>query len=671
MSASISALKLFKSASRLQPQTTMVLSHYFEAIKAGDLLRVKQWFLKRSFSSRSIDESAWDLACLQNRPDIAQVIQEQMAKDSAREQALFGTLDQKGPYKRTYLRFDNTHFFRYLLFETNKDFFFLQTGYNTQMEAPFVQKALQHLDGKAFSDRMYFHFFLNEHSREDIRQRVIETVDCLLALKKKDGTEIDFLHMRPVLTALEIGFVDASLGFPPHDEPLVSHGEQIPNTYEGYEMYEAAAHADYERILALLRAGADPNARFNATTALQTAAHLGTEYVFNRYSPYTEDIRYTNLLATIKLLLEHGADPGIENHDETLMEFLVRYSQFVKPEVQAMYQEIIALITVHKQARKHILVHPDVVDSPLSRRVQQANDEMDKKTQPNPCIASVIKYGEILSLLMLDGELLKIESRKIDALDEAEYEILFQYFNTQKSLHIESGISKRDYFDSLMRIYSGTGYVEMIWHRGQLKGYVVSNVISTVVAGNATTIYYAKLALAQLPSSYAGIMKAMLFMRGFSWRNEESNQEVITFYEAASARGFGLSDIINRFPTVPVLKESMPEILSQVYEGYSSEIEMHQGAWYVKDAMRVDEPQERFSQRWPTFSSLVRDNYQAIYQRSGWAMAMAFPNDEDNYDCFQKQLIPLIGEEAFNALLAFYHETGCSVSSVPKFRCSL
>lgn len=159
-------------------------------------------------------------------------------------------------------------------------------------------------------------------------------------------------------------------------------------------MHEAAAHADYGRMLNLLRSEADPHACFSSVSTLHTAAHLGTRYVFNPCFPFTEEIRYNNLLTTITLLLEYGADPGMQSHDE-----------------------------------------------------------MDKKLQSTPCVTSVRNDGDILNLLMLDGTILKIESRNIADLDAAEYEMLFQYFNAQKSLHIESGISKRDYFDALMRIH--------------------------------------------------------------------------------------------------------------------------------------------------------------------------------------------------------------------------
>lgn len=681
--------------------------YYFKAIKRGDLQMVENWFAIRTFFWENLEkaainlalsrrEKAKDLALSSRYEDIAAVIQIILEDDKIEQKERFSSSSPfSGPYRRASQEFDRDCYFYEINFESHlhkpidnctNAMANIWVCYRTSLEEPFLADAFEGLPYQNLNMHFRFDFSSIEHDINEIKTTFNLLLTLLTTYGKKDGSPVDTNDLSFLEKAMNTFINDLETGFsaPSDYKPRVF--KETPITYDGFKLYNAAREANPKKMQSALKKGANPDAIFDMCTPLFVAAYLGVNYVFNERSPGTQPERFHDLLQTVKLLLEYKADPNQSWQQRTWMEYLVWQSVSDKTERQEIYQEMINLVNTTLHSRPHISVH-ESQQSLTADTVRRVNQQMQKKQNTEVFVQDVERGINQITLMMKDGYSITIESRIIEELkfyEPAKYHQILTFFDEHPNIVIEtassstkptsssffqdesSALSKKQYLANLMHSNLGTGYIDIIWHKEKLLGFIISEQIIHDLNGRTTLINYGKLVLAHIPSQYPGLLKGLIWLRAFApLQNPSESHASIYFYEAASSRGFGIADTLKRFPLYHVLEEETSQLISLLYPE-ETEIMQEQGTYYIKDPLLIKEPPERQSDL-ATRTTLVRANFETEYQRLGWVIPIAFPANHENYAILKQSLMPLLGEDALAGLMNFFSQE-CRTSEPQRAR---
>ena len=647
--------------------TTNPIDDFFRAISEGKSENVAKWLSGRLVNWRACDEAGLDLASRCNHTAITAMLKKHLDTEAAtQEEKTKKSYQKAGIYDRAELHFDREYYyFNKILFETNLNkSATLYVCYKTQLEFPFLRNALAKLDSSEGPNYLFFTYDLNKQNQAQIFTHLQSVLMALIQLKKKNGAEIATDAFDRIFAGLEAFFIDAEQEFPDENyllrNKLFQREKKSLQTFTDFELYRAASRFSSKDMHELLRSpSADPNSRFDSATILHIAASLGANNAFVTTDVSVMAKNAAQVLETIDYLLVKGADPALETHGETLMEFLIRDFQYIKKEEhKELYKKIIARLTVNlpfSNLKPHVLVHPSVAGSSLSKTVIAVNDEMKNISQRKPYISDVITtpgaYSEF-TLHMTDGSKINVKSKEVANLTDEEYEELYQFFEPRCPLCPTSNINKKEYFDSLIsaRAKTGASFVETIRQNGVLKGIIVYEMISTQRDHKNENIYHVKLTLANV-NQYLHLMKLLTYLRGFAFYHNHPNDINYTYCEPVSARGFATADIFRRFPESLELKNVMRDLIATVYSN-KVVLEHVNNCYYVKDALDIENEDVSATDK-INFSSIERNIYKNIYHRRGHALCVASLNDEENYQRLIKLLAPLVGSQYFK-LQSFY-----------------
>ncbi len=658
-----------KTANNAKWYTRDATDDFFKAIVEGKSESVARCLSDRLINWQARDEAGLDLASRCNHTAITAMLKKHLDTEAAMEEEKTKKSYQKaGIYDRAELNFDHKYYFNKILFETNLNkTAALYVCYKTQLEFPFLKDALVKLDSIEGQNNLLFTYDLNKQNQAQIFAQLQSVLMALIRFKKKDGSEIATDAFDRIYAGLEAFFIDAAQGFPGENyllrNKLFQREKKSLQTFTEFELYRAASQFNSKKMYELLRSpSADPNSRFDSETILHIAACLGSSNAFVTSDVSAMARNAAQVLETIEYLLVKGADPALETHGETVMEFLIHYFQFInKEEHKELYKKIIARLTAnlpYSNLKPHVTVHPSVAGSSLSKIVIAVNDEMKNISQRKPYIRDVITtpgvYAEF-TLNMTDGSKINVKSKEVANLTKEEYEELYQFFDPRCPLCPTSNINKKQYFDTLIsaRAETGVSFVETIRQNGVLKGIIVYEMISTQRDHKNENIYHVKLTLANV-NQYLYLMKLLTYLRGFAFYHNHPDDINYIYCEPVSARGFATADIFRRFPESLELKNVMRDLIATVYSN-KVVLEHVNNCYYVKDALDIEIEDVSATDK-INFSSIERKIYKNIYHRRGYALCVASLSDEENYQRLTKLLLPLIGSSPYLKLQSFYSQ---------------
>lgn len=671
-----------------EPLMPMSIDDFFNAILTANIGAIRNWYKVKISNFIPFEEAGLDLAkrLADLHPEsrllydeIADIIATQLQDEYARMQS-----ETHQPFVKlhshTFLAFDRTYVFGSIRLETYRDgTIMLRINYKTKLQYPFIRNALLDFTGRETLNSIAFDYHIAHQSEADIVTDLAHIFCALIRLHNQDSKPIDFTVFSPFIFAIENFFHDMQQGLPEPYMVTSAFNYTPSNTYFAYELYLAACHADPNLMLCLLRGDADPNLRFDRETILYYAILIGTRTVFAKDSSYSIEEGTERLLKTIKLLIKYGANPCIENDSgETMMEFLVTESMHVKPEIAHLYQTIFTLLLGSNKARPHILVHPEALATiPIANTVADANQEMVRRWHRGPSIFAASQQNLNSTTLLLhmgNGKRLKIESVKVAQLNEHRYEELFAFFAAHPALEIRGSTPqvtcssssssspddtanqishKRDYFDSLMRIVN-SGTIDIISDSRGIQGFIMSKFIHGTVAGKPATVYFPKFGLAH-PSLHSGLITALIWLRGFTYRQYlPQDTTLFCYYDAASASGFLGAQMMQRFPTSSQLNSVMPELISMAHSDADAPT-MHEGCYYRPAKIKIAEKGYASSLRWQTPATIESIMHQE-FALDGQLLAVAFLMDSDNFHALEEFLRPMMSATTLSALLTFYRE---------------
>ncbi len=505
----------------------------------------------------------------------------------------------------------------------------------------------------------------------------ISIFSVLVDLKKKDGTLLDENVFSRLIEMLQIFFNEweqdlcIPISFQEMSDIDVENANE--NSYLDLILNQAAIYFEHERMFQFLRDGVNPNSRYCGSTLLYAAAVQGTDNVFNPFAPYGVEGSRQRLLTTLKLLLFYGADPLLDNYGKTLMQYLVSASTHVKPYILGVYQDIIRLLTISPLMKPHIAIHPETQRWPIAQVVADANTIMHKHLHLTPYISSIALYTSPfyqIVLSMKDSKHVTIIPKNIKLLTLDEYKQLFEFFNAYPGIDImpdksipqssssddyssspsASRSRKQRYFNGLMQ----RGIVDMIFCEGKLIGFFISDTILCHMNKTPTLIFHAKFALAHMPSTYKGLMKAFIWLRGFALSQQFTKYQHICYNEAASTHGFATVSNVKNFPVYSEENELVPKLVEHIYPSGELTVTQYQGFFYMRDDPMVIHPAASSLSTHPSSSSLVGKVYDAIQSRCpGAHIPMFFKPNAQNFATLRQSFAQIMGP-AFDVLVESY-----------------
>lgn len=661
---------------------SMDVDDYLNAVDAGDVNQVADYLSHRTFSCRPTDEAARDLALRRNHISIRTLIENKMREEAERQAKLFPNplVSQRTRlYKRVTLDFDRNHHFSRLMLETKIDgTACLYICYRTQLQYPFLKDGLAKLGRNGCNGYVLFTYDINEQREEQILRHFESVLAFLIQLKKVDNSEISKDAFDAIKTGMATFFIDAKQKFPNQDchlRQLDTKRWQYSHTYTDYQLYKAASECNSKEMLRLLQARANPNSRFDGRSIICIAAHLGSGHAFSGPDPSKFANNANEVLKIIKYLILYGADLSMEvSYGETLMEYLVRYyPNLNEPRIEQLYLAIINLLPAGKNSKKHIAVHEALQNSELAMKVANANALMLKNTKQIHYIKSVNNPSDMLLNLSVQIDdataLVSIELKEEEKISTKEKAELYEFF--AKHCDMTGGMDKEGYFNWLMTNSGDNGkvLVDIIRHNGALQAIIISEVINTPIDGMNATIYHAKVAITPKPmdgeplhqatnqyplTQYPGLMKLLICLRGFSCNLIDDDFTNYTYYEAASARGFAISDIFERFPVYAILENIMYGLIKSVHSKDKVDIDKVNNCYYIKDFLDVASKEANPDISKPSVYRFTQEMYRDVYQRSGKVLAVAFLNNLENHQKFMDSYLPLIGSDHYSKMLMVY-----------------
>lgn len=621
----------------------------FTAIGAGWADSVIHWLDNRLINFRAIDEAALDLAVQKNHFHIAELFLDEMKHEETIQEAMQKKpLESSDLYNRVRMDCESEHHFNVILFET---FFsgkaMITLCYNSPLMKPYLAPLIP-FSSNHFDDRMYFNFYLEEESEADIYIRAYRILNCL--------TEISSVQFDKILRALDEFFVDARMGFPGGNY-FARHGEfrsqkRKSATYVEFQMYRAAWELDCNKMFDLLRNGADPNATFDDSSILYHVAMYGTDKVFKPKEIERVNENYKAVLDLVEMLLQYGVNPGVTKHGRTVADSLVYYEQsVVKEELKKqLYRDIIKRLSAANRLASPMPVHPSLGALPMARTIMTANEIMEKRRNKESYIRNVMAYAmpavNVLHLNMRTGHTVRIESKKLTVLSEAERNEMFEFFKS--NFKLPPDISAEAYWKMTLTPNKGKIVVDIVRQRDAIIGLVLTEIMDAELS-DKPTIYYSKFTIGRL-NEYPGLMKLIMLARNFA--DKEEKKESYSFYEATSASGFAIGGDIKQFPAHIAAGAVLPQLVKRVY-GADETIVEENGVWYLKDPVIAAEDHSDDTE-FKNPSVLLRKTFRKVYQKPGYTLLMCSENDAQNRQAFTDSLALLIGIENIKTILNSY-----------------
>lgn len=682
----------------IYPTETEFYSHlnlvilFFIATCDGDITKIYQYidnvkdrsaYCDWPFSFLSNIEVAFDLATRFQHHDIAKFLMHHITLERQKYHLYYAELmssfmELPKLYKLKSFTVNQNLFLSSIdmqLFKNNK--IKIDIYYHSAYQYPFIEEIEINLGGETQPNHcVRFTYDCILQNEKEIRYQTSKLWDALNKLQDGNFEELQ--------TVIDVFFDDIKNNFPA-SEPISNNICHRTSNFIDFLMHEAIFNGDEEKIMALLKLGANPNSYFANKSILRHALYPPAESVDDFILPMLLDKsgmiverrkKLLRLTRAIEYLFEYGVDPFFQG--EHLLQDMINtneweshFAEQMRKEspslydfhddehdhlVQNFYQNIIRLLPATEKSWQWMKIHPQYAQSTLGLAILDTNLRMQKyisrktKNYVAPLEHDHNTKNGSFSFLLKDGPKISIETHEISTLNEQQREMLAHFFATQSSVSVK-GKSKKSYFKDELNKHAGVTFVDVIKLNNEIAGIYVYEYINAKLNNKSTFIHYIKLVAARL-EDYPELIKFIILMRSFVCRTPTYNS--ISFAEIASEFGFSLGANLKRYPTHQLSEINMEE-LGNLVKGVEP-VKLDNGYYYLPDGMTVanDANRSQPSSALITLSLLSRKTFNANYYRSGHALCVAFLNDNENFQRFKKTVLPIFGQEIFCKLFSHY-----------------